>query len=39
VAGLPPEEIDTIASLATGLEQLNDLTVLLQHLSSERKPS
>ena len=39
VAGLPPEDIDTIISLATGLEQLNDLTLLLQHLSSERKPS
>jgi 2-methylcitrate dehydratase PrpD len=39
VAGLPPDEIDTIVSLVTGLERLNDLPLLLQHLSAERKPA
>ena len=35
VADLPPEEIDTIVSLAEGLEHLDDLTPLLQHLSGK----
>jgi 2-methylcitrate dehydratase PrpD len=39
VAGLPPEEIGTILSLMEGLERLNDLTLLLRHLSIERKPA
>ena len=39
VAGLPPEEIDTIVSRVEGFEHLNDLTLLLQHLSAERKPA
>ena len=33
VAGLPPEKIDAIVSLAAGLEHLDDLTPLLQLLS------
>jgi len=37
VAGLAPEKIDTIVSLVAGLEHLDDLAPLLQHLSDERK--
>ncbi|MGD8387233.1 MAG: MmgE/PrpD family protein [Desulfobacteraceae bacterium] len=33
VAGLPPEEIDTVLSLVASLEQLDDLTPLLGHVS------
>jgi len=33
MAGLSQEKIDTIVSLVSGLEQLDDLTPLIQHLS------
>jgi 2-methylcitrate dehydratase PrpD len=33
VAGLPQEKIGTIVSVVTGLEQLDDLSPLLQHVS------
>ena len=37
VAGLPPEKIEAIISLADGLEQLEDLEPFLQHLAGLEK--
>jgi hypothetical protein len=36
VAGLPPDEVEAIVSIVGGLEQLDDLTPLLEHLGRNR---